>query len=273
MNFPPVVSKLFYAILLSPLQSKQPTHVPSQFGPNGYKSRYKRTISMLSLVDSLIPRASDSLSHSMYKNNRFPWRPVENELIAYGSGAAVFEVNWKNSKKVLRIYRKSLGKPLSGLIGIAGYYKRNYEKLIYWYGSSPGLVLPMDFLVFSGLPFAIPVAASLQPYVHGQKQDLFEDLSEDQLLGLLETNDRLREQFIFFARQTLRQWEERKTCFDFLGRENLMLVNQGGDYSLRIVDVGFFELDAIAKEHLDRMPRIEQRMERLVSLYELAKEM
>jgi hypothetical protein len=206
----------------------------------------------------------------MYKNNRFPWKPVDTELIAYGSGAAVFEVNWRNSKKALRIYRKSLGKPLSGLIGIAGHYKRNYETLLSWYGGSPGLVLPMDFLVYSGLPFAIPVAASLQPYVHGQKQDLFEDLSEDELLGLLETNDRLREQFIFFARQTLRQWEEQKICFDFVGRENLMLVNQEGDYNLRIVDVGFFELDAIAKKRPDKVAKLEQRMERLVSLYELA---
>ena len=227
---------------------------------------------MLSLVDSMIPRASDSLSHLMYKNNRFPWKPVDTELIAHGSGAAVFEVNWKDSKKVLRIYRKSLGKPLSGLIKIAGYYKKNYETLLSWYGSSPGLVLPMNFLVFSGLPFAIPVAASLQPYVHGQKQDLFEDLSEDELLGLLKTNDRLREQFIFFARQTLRQLEEQKTCFDFVGRENLMLVNQEGDYNLRIVDVGFFELNAIAKKRPDKVAKLEQRMERLVSLYELTME-
>ena len=51
-----------------------------------------------------------------------------------------------------------------------------------------------------------------------------------------------------------------------------MLVNQEGDYSLRIVDVGFFELDAITKERPDKVAKLEQRMERLVSLYELAME-
>jgi hypothetical protein len=125
-----------------------------------------------------------------------------------------------------------------------------------WYSGSLNLILPMDFLVLSGLPFAGPVAASLQPYIRGQKQDLFEDFSDDELLGLLETNDRVREQFIFFAKQTIRQWDEGKMCFDFLGRENLILVNQGGNYRLRLVDVGSSDSMLLQKNSLRKWPKL-----------------
>lgn len=208
----------------------------------------------------------------MYRKNRFPWAPVDTELIAFGSGTAVFKLNWDNGHKVLRIYRKSLGKPLSGILEIAKHYKKNYETVVSWYGSEENLVLPMDFMLLYGLPFATPVAASLQAYVHGLKQDLFDCFTDHELLGLLEKHERVRKQFILFAEQTIRQWDRQKMCFDFLGNENLMLVNQGGSYRLCITDVGIFRFDVIAKKYPQKREQIKQRMERLISLYQAAKE-
>ena len=54
---------------------------------------------------------------------------------------------------------------------MAEHYKTNYELVLSWYGN---LVFPMEFLVLQGLPLIGPVAVSLQPYVDGQVQDLFE---------------------------------------------------------------------------------------------------
>ncbi len=261
----PFISKIFYAVLLTPLQPKQSTFV--QFRSAVFQSGPYRTraLSMVNFVDSVIPGIASKLSRWMYKNNHFPWVPVDSELIAFGTGAAVFKLNWKRADKVLRIYRKSLGKSSFGLLEMAEHYKTNYELVHSWYGN---LVLPMEFMVMQGLPLIGPAAASLQPYVHGQIQDLFEDFSDDELLRLFEANDYVREQFIFFAKQTIRQWDERKKCYDFLGRENLMLVKHGGNYRLCIADVGIFEFDILQSE---KMAQIEQRMDRLASLYELTK--
>jgi hypothetical protein len=267
----PFIAKIFYAVLLSPLQSRKSTFVHLQSALFEDKPSFERTMSLVNLIDRAIPGSTKRLSGWMYRNNRFPWSPIDIELIAFGAGAAVFKLNWKSGDKVLRIYRKSLGKSSRGLLEIAEYYKRNYETLLSWYGSSLNLVPPMEFLVLQGLPLIGPAAASLQPYIHGQKQDLFEDFSDDELLRLLNANDHVREQFLFFAKQTIHQWEGREICYDLVGRENLMLVKEGGNYKLHIVDVGFFRFDNSANHSAERMAQIERRMSRLTFLYDSAK--
>ena len=47
---------------------------------------------MVKFVDCLTPGIASKLSHWMYKNNRFPWAPVDSELIAFGTGAAVYKL-------------------------------------------------------------------------------------------------------------------------------------------------------------------------------------
>jgi hypothetical protein len=194
-------------------------------------------------------------------------------LIAFGSGAAVFKLSWKDGDKVLRIYRRSLGKSRQGLLEIAEYYKQNYELVHSWYGEISDLVLPMDFVVLQGLPLIGPVAGSLQPYIHGPRQDLFEDFSDDELLQLLAAHDRVREAFLYFVEETLRQWEGRKMCYDFIGRENLMLVQQGGEYRLHIADVGIFKFDTPMNNSSEKIVQIDQRLLRLTSLYERARKL
>lgn len=226
---------------------------------------------MVNLVDRVFPGFAGRLSRWMYEKNGFPWSPVDTELIAFGTGAAVFKLDWKSGCKVLRIYRRSLGKPVHGLVEIAGYYKKNYERVLSWYGDAGDLVLPMDFLVLPGLPFIGPVAASLQPYIQGQKQDFFEDFSDDELLGLFRENGHIRKQFLTFAEQTIRQWDGGKMCYDFLGRENIMLVKQGQEYRMHIVDVGIFKFDAPAATYsVEKLGQIDRRIQRLANLYDRA---
>ena len=272
MYSPPYVSKIFCAVLLSPLQPKRSIFVQIQTVLSQNESKHDRTVSVINLIDSVIPGIANRLARWMYRNNRFPWAPVDFELTAFGTGAAVFKLHTKSGDKALRMYRKSLGKSSGELLEMAEYYKMNYEMVLSWYGGSPDLMLPMEFLVLQGLPLVGPVAASLQPYIKGKRYDPFEDFSDEQFLRLLEANDFVRKQFIFFAEQTIRQWDGREMCYDFLGRENLMLVNEAGNYKLRIVDVGIFRFDMLENGYSKKMALIEQRMIRLVSLYELAKE-
>jgi hypothetical protein len=227
-------------------------------------------MSTVNLVNRVIPGIASRISDWMFRNNRFPWEPGNIQLIAFGTGAAVFKLDWKSGAKVLRLYRKSLGNPAAGLLGVAEYYKKNYETVLTWYGGSLDLVLPMEFLVLQGLPLVGPIAASLQPYIQAEKSDIFEDFSETDFTKLMEANPFLRAQFLFFAEQTVRQWEEGKICYDFVGRENLMLVKQGGGYRLKIVDVGFFKFDLPEFNRPGKVAQIEQKVQRLQYLYQLA---
>lgn len=95
-------------------------------------------MSTVNLVDIIIPGLVGRLSRWVFSNNCFPWTPVDIELIAFGSGAAVLKLNWRNG-----------------------------------------------------------------------------DNSDNELLELFAKNDCLREQFLYSARQTIRQWNERNTRFDF----------------------------------------------------------
>jgi hypothetical protein len=263
---------MFYAVLLSPLQPKQSVSKQFQSVLSRNMSSYERMISIVNLVDQVIPGSISRLSRWIFNNSRFPWVPVDKELLAFGTGAAVFKLARNNEYKVLRIYRRSLGKSRPSLVEVANYYKKNYETVVAWYGDIAGLVLPMDFFVFEGFPLIGPVAASFQPYVQGQKYDLFEDFSDNDLLKLFESSNFLREQFVLFANQTIQQWNGRKLCYDFLGRENVMLVKQDGNYRLNIVDVGIFKFDFAEHNTPDKVALIERRIERLATLYKQAKQ-
>jgi hypothetical protein len=222
------------------------------------------------VINRVIPGIARQLSDWMFRNHRFPWEPGNLQLIAFGSGAAVFKMNWNSGAKVLRLYRRSLGKSTSGLLRTAEYYKKNYETVLAWYGGSSDLVLPMEFLVLQGLPLVGPIAASIQPYIQAEKTDIFEDFSDTDFVKLMDANPFLRGQFLFFTEQTLCQWEAGKICYDFVGRENLMLVKQGGEYRLKIVDVGFFKFDLPEFNVPGKVAQIEQKIQRLKHLYQLA---
>jgi hypothetical protein len=256
--------------LITPLHPAHSLSDQSQPAVFREESTYARTILVISWIDRVIPGAVNWLSRWMYKNNRFAWKPVDIDLIAFGSGAAVFKLSLKDGDQVLRIYRRSLGKSRQGLLEIAKYYQQNYELVRSWYGTVPDFVPPMDFVVLQGLPLIGPVACSLQPYIDGSRQDLFEDFSDEELLELLEANARVREPFLHFVEQTIRQWNGGKLCYDFIGRENLMLVQEGGEYRLHIVDVGTFKLDTLLNNSSEKLAQIDQRIERLKSLYERA---
>lgn len=269
----PVISKVMYAVLLSSLQPHSPSPVQSVSAPHSGRSRLDRAVSIVHLVDRVIPGGSERLSRGLYSNSHFPWLPVDIELIASGTGAAVFKLNWSTGPKVLRIYRRSLGQSLKGLLQVASYYRNRYRMLRSWYDSSLGLVLEMEFFIWQGPHLLGPVAASLQPYIQGQMQDLFQDFSDEELLRLLEEKAFVREQFLFFARQTFRQWEEGEMCLDFLGSQNVMIVNQDGNHRLYLPDPGIFELKILAEKQPGKFSEMEERIHRLARLYEHAKEL
>ena len=257
--------------MLSQLQPKQSALAWPKSAFYWKSPRFGRIMSAVTFIDKVIPGIASRLSHWMRSKNYFPRVPVEMQLIAFGSATAVFKLDWESGVKVLRVYRKSLGKSTPGLLESAKYYENNYKMLLHWYGGPLDLVLPMEFLVLQGLPLMGPVVASLQPYVQVEKKDVFQDFPDTNFVQLMKANSFMRNQFLFFAEQTLCQWHEHKVCYDFVGRQNVVLFKQGRHFQLKIVDVGFFKFHLPEHNHPEKVAQIGEHIQRLTHLYQLAK--
>jgi hypothetical protein len=164
---------------------------------------------------------------------------------------------------VLKIYRRSLGKKAQSLAHIADHFKAKYETVCSWYNGRINLVPPAHFLILHGPLFSSPSAAVLQPYIEGHKTDFFLDHPNPELLRLMKNDPELAEQFLFMAEQTLDVYTKQDLCVDFLGRENLMLVEKDGRHQLLVVDNGIFQMTPLQHDAPAVYGRIKARLERL----------
>lgn len=229
-------------------------------------SNYNRVAAAVNLVDRMAPGASHAISTLLTRSPHLPFAGTQAELMSYGSGATVFFLRGRGKDRVLKVYRQSLGREPQGVMAVLALYRGKYETVRGWYNGRVRLVPPAQFLIIHGPILDRPAAAILQPYVHGDKRDLFEDFTDEDLLRLLHDNPALARQFVFFVRQTMHVYATQGLCLDFVGRDNLMLVNDGRDWRLLIVDNGIFEPAAMRHKAPDTVAEIESRLRRLLRL-------
>jgi hypothetical protein len=261
------LAKIFLGLIFAPRQPREQAFFEFQAILDPRKSNYKRVASLVNLGDRLIPGIANTLSLWFSQRNRFPWSSVDLDLIGFGAGAVVYKLDYGSGSKALRIYRNSIGGGVRDSLETVNFYKDCYETVLSWYEGAWDLVLPMQFLILHGPPLAGPVAASLQTYVDGHKKDFFDDFSDDELLTLMAKDVQLRDQFDFFATQTVLLCDKRGLCFDFFGRENLLLSNRQGINRLYIVDTGIFDFKKTKQKSTKNISQIEKRIHRLKSLH------
>ena len=230
-------------------------------------SNYERVAVWINLMDTLFPGFARRISARLYQNSRFPLAGEEMLLMSYGSGSTVFLIKRPEANWVLKIYRRSLGKKEKNLAQIAGIFKTKYETVRAWYNNGRIDLVPVaQFLILHGPIFSSPAAAVLQAYIYGEKRDFFLDYSNEELLHLMDNDQELRTQFLFFAEQTLNVYKHYGLCVDFLGRENLMLVKNNGRHQLKVVDNGIFNLDLLRGSTPVVYGRLTSRLERVRGL-------
>jgi hypothetical protein len=229
-------------------------------------SNYNRIATVANLMDLVVPGSARHAAHLLYRPRRLPFTASRFELLAYGSGSTVFRFTTDDGQKILKIYRKSLGKKGTSLWQLAGMFKRKYETLHSWYGGPLEIMEPAAFLILHGPVLGHPAVVCLQSYVEGEKKDFLADFSDDDLIQLLRENEDLRRQFIFFARKTLEIHSTWGLSMDLLGEGNLLLVRHGDLLRLRLIDYGIHNTERlkIRKVHAQR----EARILRLQSLLE-----
>lgn len=207
-------------------------------------SHFDRTAALRNLLSAAAPGLVARAHRRLLLPGVLPFRGVELELMAYGSGATVFLVHATGRRYVLKVNRRSLGRSRASLAELGRTVRGKYESARRWFGEGAAgdVLVPTSHLILAGPLRGFSAVATVQPFIEGAKSDFFRDHSDDEILDLLGGDARLRQSFLAFGSRFLEVYRSQGRCVDLLGRENLMLVRNDGRYRLRLVDYGVFDL-------------------------------
>jgi hypothetical protein len=268
------------AVLTAPLREAEPLNATLHTMLQPRSANYERVAALVRTADHLWPGVADRLSHSLLRRGNLPLAAATSEtirLLGYGSGSTVFLLERAAAPGqpplVLKVYRRSLGHSPEMLQRIAHFFTAKYRTVQHWYGESGptatrNLVPPASYFLLNSPLLGTAAVGMLQPYIGGQKRDLFEDFTADQLLDLLRADAHLCRQFRFFARRTLEFYWAENCCVDFLGRENVMLNEQDGGWRLLVLDYGIFNVDEVKKRSPETAELVLSRLAHLETVYE-----
>ena len=227
---------------------------------------FDRVAAAVNFVDRLLPGSAERLARRLASAARLALAATHVEVADFGSGGTVFRLETPAGPRALKVFRRSLGRPLAEQRAVAAYYADRHRTASRWYARVPGLVVPSAFLILPGPILGAPVAAVVQPFLEGERRCFFEDLDAAAARELLRRDPDLSLQFQGFACATLESWEKEERCLDLVGRENLMLLGAPGRPRLAIADCGLFELPAVRRESPARYEALRERIGRVEAL-------
>ncbi len=230
------------------------------------RRRFDRVAAAVNVVDRILPGTAATLARRLADPAPLALAATAIEVVDFGSGGTVFRVETAVGPHALKVFRRSLGRPLAEQRAVAAYYAERYRTVAGWYAALPGLVTPSAVVILPGPILGRPVAAVVQPFLEGRKLCFFDDLDAASAVALLGSDETLAEQFRAFATITLELWEKGERCLDLVGRENLMLLGSPGRQRLAIVDCGLFELPAERRRAPARYAALGERIRRLDAL-------
>jgi hypothetical protein len=231
-------------------------------GAAGSRS-YQRAQSFASALAAVLPQTFEWSRRRLLQPELLPFASEHLELLSYGSGVTVFLMRRRGGDdreaNVLKVFRKSLGQPLVALLRQAHERRATYDRVASWYQNC-SVVLPTQFLVLNGPLLARPAVACVQPFVGGEKTDIFTDLSEVDLVERLSRDEPLRAQFRRFAEQTLHAADTAGACIDLVGRNNVVLTRNGDQLRLLLLDLGVYDFATKARRAPGALVELKKRL-------------
>lgn len=235
-------------------------------------SNYERLRSCMRLLSRIAPPAAAGIRRRLWRPERLPFapgsveRPVELpvELMAYGSGATVFLVPCPDARRVLKVYRRTLGRSPRALGRALHEYRRKYELATSWFGD---IVLPSTYVLLHAPLLGTPAVACIQTHV-GERRDLLRDHTDEELLAQLRRRSALRSRFVAFARTTIERCAREGAVVDFFGEGNLVIAGAGDDARLVLLDYGVFDRGSVSAALERRIQAAVARLERLLAALE-----
>ncbi len=196
---------------------------------------FDRPAAALNCANELIPGTTNAVSTSVFRFSKLPFRYSTINVLGYGSGDTVFTLKQNGELLVVKVQRDSLGKNLGELLQLVWARRDTFETVTREYNQAFDLFPATHFLVVHGPLMGMPAVVSIQPFIAGQKRDLLYGFSDDELVELLSSNDRLRQQLHCFVQTTSRAFEIGEWLVD-LGKNNLLLIESEGEMRLVFTD-------------------------------------
>jgi hypothetical protein len=204
-----------------------------------HRSMYERVQSAAKRVARSWPGTAERIYGALFSAYHLPF-PADCDLtlLNFGSGTTVFLITFCDMRRyVLKVYRYSLGRRAPTLLAQAAEQRAAYRTLCRWYDGC-SVVLPTSFLVLNGPLLGRPALGCVQPYIDSNStRDLFSDISESELLIQLHEHELLRRQFQAFVQCTVDAASNERASADLLGRNNLVLLDDGERTRLQLLDV------------------------------------
>lgn len=244
----------------------------------GERSARRVTVSNYRLVHLAVsaatrhaPAAMQRVARWLERYEHLPLGTSAASLLSYGTGVTVFLLRGvaggaSEPPLVLKVMRRSLGQRLHVLLAQMEEYRTRYRMVARWYDGCD-LIVPLQFLILRGPLLGLPAVAAVQPFIDGERWDLFDYGSDAQLVALFRTHPSLRDQFCRFASRTAAMVAETSRCVDFVGKDNLLLVNTPDGPRLQLIDFGVLDLHRIATHSPVLLDRAKERLARVHRLH------
>lgn len=195
-------------LLISPGSEKQP-----------------RARALIQLTHRLFPKLT--LRYAQLATSRVPKLSLSKpKLVANGSAHNIFLINIKDKQYALKVnvHSQRLKSDLARR-ELLDNIKTDVCKIRSWFGHIPGFLPRQTVTVLKAPPMNRPAVVTIQPYMGGDKIDIF-SLSEPKLLELLEAKPYLKTSFISFVSQLKHIFRRTHEAPELAGEGNLVLVTQ-----------------------------------------------
>ena len=230
-------------------------------------SNYDRVGALTRSLSALTPGAIARFRRSLMRFEELPLRQRALDDLAFGGGSTSFLLEG-SPRRVLKIYRRSLGRSVAGLVDIARERRGTYDRLVALYGTIPDLIPATEILLLKAPLCGVPAVGAVQMYVEGEKSDLLRDHTEEEIVELARSTPGLGTAIVDFARITSETWDAEGCCADLVGHENLMLCRRGATAGLRLIDFGIFDLEEKRREApraYEKTVELRERLEKLAA--------
>lgn len=234
-------------------------------------SNYRLVHLVVSIAMRHAPAAVHRVSRWLERYEHLPVGASSASLLSYGTGVTVFLLRRDDTggappHLVLKVMRRSLGQRVHVLVDQMNEYRTRYRMVARWYDDCD-LIVPLQFLILRGPLLGLPAVAAVQPFVGGERWDLFDYGTDAQLVALFRAHPSLREQFCRFASRTAAMVAESSRCVDFVGRDNLLLVSSPVGPRLQLIDFGVLDLQRLAVHSPVLLARAMERLARVHRLH------
>ncbi len=232
-----------------------------------------RLIAIINLAGNYIPGLEERLRKDLFPLDKFPIQSSSTEYkFRSGDSTGFFvkvdEEGKETELKVVKVFGRSIGLDSPRLFAFAKSVDSDFKQIKHWYSNLPSFLPDQDTLIIHSHVFSLPAVATIQPYIVDKKSGVFEDFTDEQLVYRLMNDKPLTEQFMYFGERLLRMYEEESKCIDIAGENNLLLVENGNEDNIVLVDPCICTLEGLEEYAPDVKEKLESRVKLVSSVME-----